>query len=107
MAKGAIGKQLVTNKIAEAFGEDYIGEVDKKLYVWTVENGERIQIALALTCPKNPIETGAAPTPVAVGESDGGFNWDEPVAPVAASQPVLIEADEQANIQKLMEQLDL
>ena len=105
MAKGAIGKQLVTNKIAEAFGADYIGEVDKKLYVWTVENGERIQIALALTCPKTPIETGAAPTPVS--ESDGGFNWDEPVKPIAAAGPVVITADEQDNIQKLMDQLNL
>ena len=47
MAKGAIAKQVVINKIAEAFGADYIGEVDKKLYVWADENGEKIQIAIA------------------------------------------------------------
>ena len=46
MAKGAIGKQNVINKIQQAFGADYIGEYDKKIYVWTQENGERIQIAL-------------------------------------------------------------
>ena len=104
MAKGAIGKQIVTNKIAEAFGADYIGDVDKKLYVWTVENGERIQIAISLTCPKTMVEGGAAPT--AVVESGGGFDWDAaPVAPVSA--PVEISVDEQKNIQDLMAQLGL
>ena len=52
MAKGTIGKQNVINKIKAAFGADFIGEYDKKIYVWTQENGERIQIALSLTCPK-------------------------------------------------------
>ena len=33
MAKGAIGKQNVIQKIAEAFGKDFIGEHDKKIYV--------------------------------------------------------------------------
>ena len=104
MAKGAIGKQNVTNKIAEAFGADYIGEVDKKLYVWTVENGERIQIAIALTCPKVQVEGGAAPVPVV--ESGGGFDWDAaPVKP--AAQPQEISVDEQKNIADLMAQLGL
>ena len=52
MAKGAVAKQAVINRIAEAFGTDFIGEVDKKVYVWATENGERVQIAMALTCPK-------------------------------------------------------
>ena len=55
MAKGAIGKQNVTNKIKEAFGADFIGEYDKKIYVWTQENGERIQIViltLRMTLPQ-------------------------------------------------------
>ena len=32
-AKGTTAKINVQNKIALAFGSDYIGEVDKKLYV--------------------------------------------------------------------------
>ena len=35
MAKGTIGKQNVINKIKQAFGADFIGEYDKKIYVWT------------------------------------------------------------------------
>ena len=104
MAKGAVGKQNVTNKIAEAFGADYIGEVDKKLYVWTVENGERIQIAITLTCPKVQVESGAAPVPVV--ESGGGFDWDAaPVKPTAPPQEISV--DEQKNIADLMAQLGL
>lgn len=68
MAKGAIGKQEVISRIASAFGSDYIGEVDKKIYVWANEGGEKIQIAMALTCPKNPIMVN---TP----ETDSG-DWD-------------------------------
>ena len=38
-----------------AFGADYIGEQDKKIYVWADDGGERVQIAIAMTCPKTPI----------------------------------------------------
>ena len=51
MAKGAVAKTNVINKIAMAFGNDFIGEVDKKVYVWADDGGEKVQIALALTCP--------------------------------------------------------
>ena len=57
MAKGSTAKINVQNKIALAFGSDYIGEVDKKLYVWADDGGERVQIAIAMTCPKVQIDT--------------------------------------------------
>ena len=56
-AKGSIAKVNVQNKIALAFGSDYIGEVDKKIYVWADDGGERVQIAIAMTCPKVQIDT--------------------------------------------------
>lgn len=55
MAKGSEAKANVIQKIAAAFGKDFVGEFDKKVYVWSTENGERIQVALALTCPKVPV----------------------------------------------------
>lgn len=33
MAKGSIAKEVITKKLKEAFGSDFIGEVDKKIYV--------------------------------------------------------------------------
>lgn len=77
MAKGQEAKNLVAQKIQAAFGSDWIGEYDKKYYVWSTENGERIQIAISMTCPKvqmgiinqspnmdfeNPTENTLAPT---------------------------------------------
>lgn len=102
MAKGAIGKQNVINKIAEAFGTDFIGEYDKKVYVWTTENGERIQIAMSLTCPKVMIDCedkGAI-------EDSGDFDWsDKPAAPAPA--PVELSEDEKKTVATLMAELGL
>ena len=104
MAKGAIGKQNVVQKIAEAFGKDFIGEHDKKIYVWTQENGERIQIAISLTCPKVMIDAMDAEMPEA---SAGDFDWsmDTPAAPKAA--PVEISQEEKDTVANLMAKLGL
>ena len=37
MAKGNKAKEYVAKKLAEVFGEDYIGEFDKKLYISKVK----------------------------------------------------------------------
>ena len=62
-AKGATAKVNVENKIREAFGADFVGNVDKKLYVWADDGGEKVQICLTMTCPKVPVGVG--------GENDG------------------------------------
>ena len=31
MAKGSIAKEAIVRKLAEAFGEDFLGEYDKKI----------------------------------------------------------------------------
>ena len=56
MAKGAFAKENIKKKLAECFGDDYIGEIDKKIYIWQNDGNERVQIAMALTCPKNPVD---------------------------------------------------
>ena len=107
MAKGALAKEAVTKKIADAFGADYVGEVDKKLYVWAQENGEKIQIAIAMTCPKTPI----GDVPVMDFSADTGdfdFSGDATTAaPPSVFQPAVITAEEKANIASLMEKLGL
>lgn len=107
MAKGTIAKQQVINKIAAAFGSDYIGEYDKKYYIWANENGERVQIAISLTCPKNPIE-------IANNVADDGGDWDfsddAPKARVVAvsnAAPAEITEQEKQNIADLMTRLGL
>ena len=58
MPKGSIAKQSIENKIQAAFGEDYIGVFDKKIYVYADDGGEKVQIAISMTCPKTEMATG-------------------------------------------------
>lgn len=104
MAKGAIGKANVIKKIKEAFGTDFIGEYDKKIYVYTQENGERIQIALSLTCPKVQVAVADAPA-----TGDFNFEDDAPSTVVAAGafQPADITPEERERVNDLMQKLGL
>lgn len=104
MARGAIAKQNVVEKLKMAFGSDYIGEYDKKWYVWTQENGERIQIAISLTCPKVPVEVSNAPV-----AGDFNFEDDAPGVVVAAGgfQPAEITDEERDKVRDLMRTLGL
>lgn len=71
MAKGDIAKNAVIDIIQTAFGDDFIGIDNKKIYVWAKDGAEKVQIAISLTCPKVPIgnvaafasETGKTPSP--------------------------------------------
>ena len=57
MAKGDLLKKEITNKLEEVFGNAFLGVIDKKIYLQGKENGETIQIAITMTCPKTLIET--------------------------------------------------
>ena len=107
MARGSLAKEYVTKKIADAFGADYVGEVDKKLYVWAQENGEKIQIAIAMTCPKTPV--GDVPAmDFSADTGDFDFSGDATTAtPPTVFQPAVMTAEEKTNIASLMEKLGL
>lgn len=60
MAKrGESAKNNVVKKIQEAFGEDFIGIREKKIYVNAIDSpgNEKLQIAITLTLPKATIDT--------------------------------------------------
>ena len=97
-ARGAVAKQKICEKIAQTFGQDYVGEFDKKIYIWADDGGERVQIALSMTCPKTFIGESA---PV-VG-NDGGMNFELPT-PVFTNEITEKELEE---VRKLMESLGL
>ena len=105
MARGTIAKTQVTNKIAQAFGEDYIGEYDKKLFVWANDGGEKVQIAIALTCPKTFIDTpsGTAPSTGWDFSDDGSYSSTPPSTKV----DVTITEEEKKNIEEMMARLGL
>lgn len=101
MAKGQIAKDYVAKKLAETFGEHYLGEVDKKYYVEAPENGEMIQIAIAMTCPKNPVAVSNAPV-----VRSGGMDFEaEPV--LTAPKVTEVTDEERQNIADMMRRLGL
>lgn len=104
MSKGSEAKEYVAKKLEEVFGEDYIGLVDKKYYVWAKEAGQKIQIAIAMTCPKAPVEVGTAPAP----STSDTWDFEDSVRTINVA-PVNNEITEQEkqNIADLMARLGL
>ena len=98
-AKGSLAKTDVINKIKKAFGADYVGEFDKKVYVWAQDGNERVQIAISLTCPKNPVSV--------VSEDGFGINFDNPTAAPSVHEPTEFTQEEKDNIASLMKALGL
>ena len=107
MAKGATAKENITKILAEAFDSNFIGEYDKKIYVWANDGGEMVQIAISLTCPKNPIQVDTS-VPTSTGDWDFSDNPKiNTTVAVANAAPAEITAEEKANIADLMAKLGL
>lgn len=100
MARGNEAKQEVIQRIAEAFGADWIGEVDKKYYVFANENGEKLQIAISLTCPKTQVE-------VKNESYSNKLNFESGETYAAPAQPIEISEEEKKNLADLMARLGL
>lgn len=66
--RGSVAKEYVSKKIQETFGPAFLGIVDKKLYISVKENGENLQVAISLTCPKENLEFAADVAPT-IGEA--------------------------------------
>lgn len=106
MARGNDAKLEVINRLQEAFGADWIGEVDKKYYVWANENGERLQIAITLTCPKTQVEVKAQSANFGTGNKLDFENQGNEVA-ISQSQSTEITEEEKNYLNQLMEKLGL
>lgn len=100
MARGNDAKQEVKSRISSAFGKDYIGEHDGKLYVWANENGEKLQIAIGLTCPKTQVEVKNEPY-------SNKLNFESGETYAVPVQPVEISEEEKKNLADLMARLGL
>ena len=104
-ARGSVAKENIAKKLQEAFGKDYIGEFDRKYFIWANDGGERVQIAISMTCPKTPIEVDKT--------VDTGGDWDftdtpkTAAIPIASAGPAEITQDEIDNIAELMLKLGL
>lgn len=106
MARGANAKIQVENIIKEAFGENFAGVADKKLYVWADDGGERVQIAIAMTCPKTNVDFGETGGFIEPGATTGT------VAPYVGKrvtvEPIVeMTPEEEKNIADLIRKLNL
>lgn len=104
MARGANAKVEVANILKQAFGTSYIGEFDKKYYVWANDGGEQVQISIALTCPKNPVGE-SMPTNATTKEAIAVNPWDKAEATVVSQ--TTITQEEKDNIERLKKFFDL
>lgn len=102
--KGQIAKEYVKDQLIQIFGQDYIGEFDKKHYIWVNDGGEKIQIAVALTCPKvyKGVD-GTTPTVLNFEDDDISEKDNHP----SQFEPASISQEEQDTLQDLMNKLGL
>ena len=107
MARGNDAKEKLMNKIITNLKDSFIGMYDKKYYFVEEENGEMVQIAISMTCPKTPIQVD---TTVSTATGDWDFS-DNPkvntVVAVSSAEPAEITDEEKQNIANLLLKLGL
>lgn len=103
MARGSQAKLIIANKIKELYGSDYVGESGGKYYIYENDGGEKVQIAISLTCPKNPIGT----VDMSSAFSDGIDFAAAPAAAPVKVAPTEITEEEKANLAAMMASLGL
>lgn len=103
MARGAQAKSKVEQIISSAFKDNFLGIYDKKLYVQAEENGEMVQIAISLTCPKTPVVISDKPL-----NFDNNLNFEDgaTIIPHLQAQTEITD-EERQTVKELMERLGL
>lgn len=99
-AKGAIAKETAKKKIISAFCSDYIGEYDKKIYVWVQGAAGKEQVAISITCPK--IQRGIEETL----QTTMSFE-DEEIQPNNPFKPAEISLEERKTLEDLMRRVGI
>lgn len=85
--RGDLAKQSAIATIQEAFGEGFVGLIDKKLYVNVKDgpNGEIVQLSITLTMPKTPVNASAVPVSALTGDSNAAAWESTPATPTELS----------------------
>lgn len=105
MARGSMAKEKVIEIMKEAFGPDFITVDGSKIYVWAQDGAERVQIALAMTCPKTFVEDNRSNS-AGNGFPKSAFD-DEPAETASSANAKDVTPQEQENIRALLERLGL
>ena len=102
--RGTKAKEEVIKKIAETFGDAYLGEYQKKYYIQMREGGENVQVAITLTCPKTAVSdfTSLDFDNNELNFEDGDSNVVRPM-----SKTTEITPQEEENLKELLQKLGL
>ena len=109
MAKGAVAKQEIGNKILEYFEGAFYYNGGKELRIPWNENGVEVQIKIAMTCAKDNVmapgmhgDPVGDPGPAAVAQETGDFmNFPAP------KKRAEITEEEKQNVNDLLKALGL
>ena len=93
MAKGSIAKEEIIKKLLETFEGAF--KYDKEIRIPMVENGERVEIKVALTCAK-----------INVGNAEGAVEGSDKPVPAFNETPSLTE-EEKVKVNDLITKLGL
>ena len=108
MSKGQIAKSKIAEKLKEAFGSNFLGEMNGKYYIEEDDGGEKVQVAINMTCPKVLFEKELADTETSMPRPTSAFGVGSASHLAAQTQPAAeISAKEKENIRTLMERLGL
>ena len=99
-ARGSESKNIITAKLLETFAGSFI--YDKNIIIPMVENGENLQIKIALTCAKTNVESG-------MDNAIPGAEISATAAPKAIDNHGVAEVteEEKQNVLKAMKALGL
>ena len=106
-ARGSESKNIITAKLLETFAGSFI--YDKNIIIPMVENGESLQIRIALTCAKTNVSTEDS-TPVEfkttpAANANNELNFEDTPAPSPAE--INATPEEKANIARLVEKFNI
>lgn len=108
MAKGGTSKDKVIDALKAALPEHWVGVDDKKRAVFEfVEDGEPIQVAVALSCPKTLIPRQGTPTPTITTSSSDAGAFVTAEAAAKEKEKLEISDEERKNVDTLLTNLGI
>ena len=93
--KGTDTKKYITDKILSTFEGSFLCNDGKEIRIPKMENGELVQIKVALTCAKTNVEMGADAVLPGENKTENGN--------VTNDQPIEVSQAEKEKVQKLVD----
>ena len=110
MARGAVSKEIISKKILEIFEGSFKYNDGKEIRIPLQEDGEEIQIKVALTCAKDNVSPGQDNAiPGAAAQTIAITTMNTPVMNTEKKETVTVEptAEEKQNVSDLLRALGL